>query len=293
MKGFNSKLIHGDIEAQKKKKDVFGSLKIPIYDTASFEFDSAESIENAFLGKSQAHAYSRITNPTISELENKLTLVSGAVGCLCCSSGMAAISNVILSICQSGDNIISTKYMFGNTVSLFDKTLKPFGIQARYIDLSDINEIDKNIDENTKAIFLENITNPHLIVFDIDQISKIAKDKNILLIIDNSLLTPYLFKSNDFGVDIEIVSTTKSISGGATSIGGAIIVYQTEKWLYNERIKDDFKKYGYEVLLKKLKKEVYRNLGSCLSPHNAYLPKYSSYRQVQVPSPEVSALQRT
>lgn len=271
MKGYNSKLVHGDLANQKLTGNMFGALRTPIYDCVAFEFSSAEETAEAFEGKIGAHAYSRISNPTIAELERRIAYFSNAKTTICLASGMAAIANTIISICSTGDNIITTKYLFGNTFSLFEQTFKSLGIETRYVDLTNNEEIERNIDSNTRGIFLENITNPHLIVFDIGKISEIASENGIILIVDNTLMTSYIFDSNLYNVDIEIISTTKSISGGATSVGGAIIIYDSSKWHKVPKLKDLYVKYGSDALEKKLRKEVYRNLGACLSPHNAYL----------------------
>ncbi len=262
-----TKLIHGNLE----NEDVYGSLKSPIYDSVAFEFKSAKAIEDAFFGRTLAHSYSRISNPTISELEKRLTLASEAYGVVAVSSGMAAISNVILSIAGSGANIITSPYLFGNTYSLFEKTLKRFGLITKYVDFSNINSIENAIDDKTVAIFFETITNPQLAVFDIEKIVEIANRYNILTILDNTLATFYLFSSKKWGINIEIISTTKWVSGGATSVGGAIFDYGNFDWLKNPWIKDDAERYGKNALLVRLKREVFRNTGGCLSPHNAYL----------------------
>jgi len=269
MKKLISKLIHGNI--LDTPKDPYRSLKMPIYDSASFDFESSAALEEAFLGTRDAFLYSRSANPTVTELQNRLQLFSNSNDCLCVSSGMAAISNVIISICDAGDNIISTKYLFGNTYSLFAKTIKSIGIETKFADLENFEELEKMIDSKTRAIFLEILTNPQLIIFDIIKLAELAEKHKILLIADNTILTPYVFQSNQYGIDVEIASTTKFISGGSTSVGGAIMTYNSNKWQYIPKLKDSFDKFGEHALNKKLTKEVYRNLGSCLSPNNAYL----------------------
>lgn len=269
MKGINSKLIHGDLT--KVNPDPHRCLKTPVYEAASFDFDSAEAVEAAFMGRSDAFMYTRVSNPTVRELETRLMLLSGSKSGMCTSSGMAAISTVILSVCGTGNNIITSQFLFGNTFSFFTRTIKQFGIESRMADFQDDADIISKIDTNTRAIFLEVITNPQLIVYDFDKIAKIAKERNILLIVDNSVLTPYIFNSGKTGADIEIFSTTKFISGGATSIGGAIMTFESEKWAFVPRLKDDFANLPREKFYKKLYKEVYKNLGVCLSPNSAWL----------------------
>ncbi len=269
MKHVSSKLIHG-LGSQPGNKN-FRSLKTPVYETASFDFESAEQVEAAFKGETDAYAYSRITNPTVSELEIRLKLLSDAEHCLCVSSGMAAVSNVFLSLCNTGDNIITSRYLFGNTYSFFAKTLKSLGIDARFTSMENPSEIEMLIDNNTRAIFVETISNPQLIVFDIEAISNIASKYNIPLVVDNSVLTPYIFACKNYKVDIEVFSTTKFISGGATSIGGAILTYSSDKWQFIPKLEPDFLKFGNQAFYKKLFKEIYRNIGGCLSPNSAYL----------------------
>lgn len=267
MKGFTSKAIH----TKFLKKDAHGSLHYPIYDSVAFEYDSAEDIELAFHGKKQGHMYTRITNPTVEHFEQKIKNVSGAFGVVALSSGMAAISNLIIAIAQSGDNIITTKHLFGNTYSLFEKTLKPWGLKVKYANLTDPDSIKSLIDKNTRAIFFETITNPQLEVVDIKKLSEIAKKNNILLVADTTITPIYFADLKGLGVNIELVSSTKYISGGATTVGGLIIDYGTFDWNNNPKFTNDAKKYGTFTFLIKLKRESYRNLGACLSPHNAYL----------------------
>jgi len=235
---------------------------MPVYETSAYEFDSSEDIELAFRGEKPAHAYSRVSNPTVSELENRLANLAGAASCLCMSSGMAAVSSVFLDLCRQGDSIVSSPYLFGNTLGLFENTLIPFGVDVRYAQMDDLSDLESQIDRTTRAIFLENISNPLLKVFDIRSIAELARKKGVLLIVDNTLLTPYLFSSLEAGVDIEILSNTKSISGGGTGIGGAVLAFDQGKW-------DLIKVQNGGEYIKKLRKDTFRNLGSCLSPFSA------------------------
>lgn len=267
MKKFSTRAIHN----KALKKDPFGALNFPVYDGVAFEFDTAEEIALAFEGKKPAHTYSRITNPTVENFEQKIKSVTGASSVAAVSSGMAAIANLIITIAQNGENIITTKHLFGNTYSLVEKVLKPWGLETKYTDLTDVSLIEKLIDKKTRAIFFETITNPQLEVADITAISQVARKKKILLIAD-STITPLGFTDlKKLGVDVEVLSSTKYLSGGATSVGGLIIDYGNYDWRNNPKLRDDAKKYGEYTLITKLKRETYHNLGACLSPHNAYL----------------------
>ena len=266
MKGFATKAIH----CGAMKKDVHGALRVPIYDNAAFEFESARAIQLAFEGRSLGHSYTRISNPTVEDLEERIRLLTDARGVVAVSSGMAAIANVILVLAETGGNIISSRCLFGNTYSLFEHTLKPWGLGVNYIDLTEADNLKRAINEKTRAVFLETITNPQLQVVDIAKISKIAVDFNIPVILDGTVTTPYLFRSKDFGVAIEVISSTKYISGGGTTVGGLIIDNGIQDWSACPRLKDTAKKYGPYALIAHLRREAYRNLGSCMAPHNAY-----------------------
>jgi len=246
-------------------------LHMPIYSNAAFEFEDAEQMENAFLGRQPDHMYSRISNPTVENFEQKIKAITGALSVTALSSGMAAISNVFFTFAKAGDNIITSKHLFGNSFSFFNSTLRAFGVEPRFCDLTDENDIEQNIDNNTKALFFETITNPQLEVVDIHQLSLIARDHQLLLIAD-STITPFnIFKAKDLGVNIEVISSTKIISGGATSIGGLIVDYGTFDWKVIPKLESLAQKFGPFAFNAKLRKEVFRNLGACLSPFNAYL----------------------
>lgn len=266
-RGFTTKAIHSGM----LKKDVHGALRMPVYDSVAFEFDNSNDLKLAFEGKKPCHSYSRITNPTVEDFEQRIKLLSDAFGVVAVSSGMAAISNIIMAIAEAGTNIVTTKFIFGNTYSLFEKTLKPWGLEVRYADMTDFSNIEEKFDSKTRAVFLETITNPQLQVADIQKIAELSAKHDIPLIIDGTLTTPYIFKSKDYGVAVEIISSTKYISGGAATVGGLIIDNGIFDWKKSPRMNEASKKYGPYALISHLKREVYRNLGSCLSAHNAFL----------------------
>ncbi|MEN8135486.1 MAG: PLP-dependent transferase [Thermodesulfobacteriota bacterium] len=267
MKGFSTRAIHGN----PLLRDPKGSLRPPIYDSVAFEHESGDSLRLTFEGKKLAYAYSRISNPTVSDFEQRLQLISGGIGVLAVSSGMAAISNTILALAGAGANIVTSKHLFGNTLSLLDKTLRPWGLEVRYVDTDDLAQVAGAIDAKTSAVFIESITNPQLDVPDCRRISAITAAQRVPLILDNTLLTPYLFNCGEHGVNIEILSSTKYISGGATSVGGVIIDHGNFDWRQASRLQERAAKQGQMALLAALRQEVYRNVGACLSPHNAYL----------------------
>lgn len=236
------------------KHDAYGSLSMPIYHTAAYEFDTAADMADAFTGKVIAPDYSRVMNPTVMYLEDKVKALTGASNVVAMSSGMAAISNTLMALASAGKNIVTSRHMFGNTFSLITESLKRFGVEARPCDLLNLDEVKDRMDENTCCIFLEIITNPQMEVADLKALSKIAHEYNVPLIADTTVIPFTQFSAKELGVDIEVVSSTKYLSGGATTLGGLVIDYGTTK---------DF---GH-----KMKNEMLFNFGAYMTPHVAYM----------------------
>lgn len=253
------------------KPDVYGSLSMPVYNAAAYEFKSAADMEAAFCGKSTDHTYSRITNPTVQFFEERVKFITGAYNVTALNSGMAAISNVFMTIAFAGANIVTSPHLFGNTYSFFLNTLKAFGVEVRFCDLTNEEEVRRNTDENTCAIFLEIITNPQMEVIDLSVINELAHEKNVPLIADTTIISFSTFKAKNFGVDIEVISSTKYVSGGATSVGGLIIDYATFDWTKNKRLSELAKEHKNHAFNFKLRKEIHRNLGAYMDPRTAYL----------------------
>ena len=253
------------------KPDAYKALSMPVYNCAAYEFDSAEAMEAAFTGKSAEFAYSRITNPTVQYFEDRVKAITGAFSVTALNSGMAAISNVFFAIAQSGKNIVTSRHLFGNTYSFFSSTLAAFGVEVRFCDLTNTEEISATIDENTCAVFLEIITNPQMEVADLKAISEITIDRKVPLIADTTIIPFCAFRACYFGVDIEIVSSTKYISGGATSLGGLIIDYATFDWQNSTRLSAMVNDFGAGAFTAKLRREIHRNLGAYMTPQVAYM----------------------
>lgn len=262
-----TKLLHTDYD----KPDAYGSLSMPVYHTAAYEFKTAEEMSDAFLGLSAEHTYSRITNPTVQYFEKLVRTMTGAAGVTALSSGMAAIANAIICIAKAGANIVTSPHLFGNTYSFFATTMAAFGVEARFCDLTNLEEVEQNTDEKTCCLFLEVITNPQLEIADLKALSEIAKRKGFPLIADTTVVSPQTFNAKDWGVNIEIISSTKYISGGATSVGGLIIDYANFDWNKSEKLKEMAKGFGPMSFSVKMRKEIHRNLGAYMTPHAAYM----------------------
>ncbi len=265
--GFTTRIIH----TPYAREDAHHALHQPIYSNAAFDFESAEQMELAFQGRLPVHAYSRISNPTVENFELRIKQITGALNVTALSSGMAAVSNAIFMLASTGSNIIASKHLFGNTYVFFESTIKDFGIETRFCDLTNNEEVKANIDENTVAIFVETITNPQLEVVDLKSLSDTAHALNVPFIADSTLTPPNVFSAKDFGIDIEIISSTKCISGGGTSVGGLIVDYGTFNWSKSKKLASYAKRFGPYAFNYKLRREIFRNLGACLSPFAAFL----------------------
>jgi len=224
--GFNSKLIHaGDY------RDEFGSAVTPIYQTSTFSFKSAQHGADLFAGKEKGYIYTRIGNPTINVLENKLAELENGYRGVALASGMAAVSTVYMAVLQQGDHMISTSAVYGPSRGVMETHFAKFGVDHSYIDTSDLDLIEKTIKPNTKLLYLETPANPTIQLTDIRKASEIAHKHNILVCVDNTFSSPYLQKPLNLGADIVLHSLTKFINGHADIVGGAIVA--KDEALYN------------------------------------------------------------
>lgn len=253
------------------KKDPYNSLHMPVYETVAYEFESAEDIAGAFQDKKPAHAYSRSTNPSVEYLERKVVAATGGRAALAMASGMAAISNTILALVRPGENILVSMHLFSHTYDLFHKTLRNLCLEARVCNLLDYENLEKNIDENTRLLFFETVTNPQLEVVNIKKLVNIARKYNIVVVADSTLTPINVFNAKAFNIDVEIMSSTKFISGGGTSVGGIVVDTGTNDWSGIHILSSFHEKKGEMALIAKLRKEIFRHFGSALSPRAAQL----------------------
>lgn len=251
------------------KKDPHNALQMPLYESVAYEFDSAEQIEANFKGEYIAHVYSRTSSPTVEYFELKMKALSSSHGVVAVSSGMAAISDTILAISKAGDNIISGNRLFGHTYALLKNTFSEFGLETRFSDLASEEEIEGLIDNKTRAIYFETVTNPQLEIADIEMLAKMAQKHNLLLIADSTLTPPNVFRAGKFGINIEVISTTKYISGGATSFGGAIVDHGNYDWKQNPNLAKYTEKFKQNAFIAKVRKNIYRNTGGSMAPQTA------------------------
>ncbi|MGF7398724.1 O-acetylhomoserine aminocarboxypropyltransferase/cysteine synthase [Thermoanaerobacterium thermosaccharolyticum] len=263
---FNTKLLHLNYGPDEKT----GASLTPIYQSTSFSH-SAEELENIFKGSEYGFTYTRINNPTIEAFERRIASLESGIGAVACSSGMAAITLAILNILKTGDEILSSSGIFGGTYELF-KDFENFGITVKFAKDNSIDAFKESITNNTKLIYIETIGNPKLDVPDIKSLSVLAHENKIPLIVDNTVTTPYLIRPIEMGADIVIHSTSKFINGHGNSIGGIIVDSGKFNWDFNKySMLKKFEKYGQFAYLAKLRKGLFRNIGACMSPFNAYL----------------------
>ena len=222
-----------------QKPDAYGALSMPVYYTAAFEFESAKAMGDAFCGRSMAPSYARIANPTTTYLEERVR------------------------------QIVASKHLFGNSVSLIRDTLGNFGVEPRFADFTKPEEVEAQIDDKTCALFFEIITNPQLFVADIRRLADIAHKAGVPLIADTTIVPFSAFRAADFGVDIEVVSSTKYISGGGTGLGGLLIDYGRFDWSLSPSpaLQARTKKVGKkQAFTARVKTELITNLGGLMTP---------------------------
>ena len=268
--GFSTKLIHSGIHPERYA----GATSIPIFETASYAYDTAQELADVFDGRKFGYRYSRISNPTVAAFEERMSSLESAVGAIATSAGMSAISTAVFALTEKGDEIISSKSLFGGTFVLFNKVLQKYGVKVIYVDISDVEACRKALSNKTRLVFLETIGNPKLDVPDIRKIADVARGSRIPLVIDATMTTPYLFKAGDFGADIIIHSATKYITGNGTAIGGIIIDCGHYDW--KKSAVEDIRKAAGTIdpvfaFLASARRSIFQNTGCCLSPFNAYL----------------------
>ena len=244
--GFNSKLIHaGSI------KDKFGSAIVPIYQTSTFAFESANEGAKCFAGESDGYIYTRIGNPTINALEEVIASLEGGFGAIATSSGMAAVSTIYMGLLAQGDHIVSTDAVYGPSRVIMETMFARFGVESTYVPTSNLDEIKKAIKPNTKMLFIETPTNPTMELTDLKACVAIAREHNLVLVVDNTFASPVLQRPIEMGADVVFHSMTKFINGHADIVAGIIITRTQE-------------------LYKKLRATMV-GMGCNMDPHQAFL----------------------
>lgn len=264
---FNTTLLHGS--AVKRYAD--GATVPPISQVSAFSYETAEQLEKVFGNKAPGYAYTRISNPVVSAFEQRVCELEKGIGAVACSSGMSAVTLSLLNILSEGDEIIAGSGLFGGTIDLFED-LEAFGITTKFAKHITVEEIEPLITEKTKVVFGEVIGNPGLDVVDIRAVAEFLHSRGIPLIADNTTATPYLVRPIELGADIVIHSTSKYINGGGNSVSGIIIDSGKFPWDVSRYPgMEKYRKFGAFAYLAKLRNGIWRNMGGCLAPMNAFL----------------------
>jgi methionine-gamma-lyase len=243
---FASKLIHGG-----GYKSILGEVNVPIYQSSTFEFESAEEGARCFNGESNGYIYTRLGNPTINVLERTVADLEKGFGGIATSSGMGAVSTIYMALLNKGDHIVSSDAVYGPSRGLMEDHFSRFGVESTYVDTSNLEEIKKAIKPNTKVLYIETPANPTISITDLKAAGEIAKKHNLLFVVDNTFSSPYLQRPIEFGADVVFHSITKFINGHADVVGGIIVA------------KD-------EALYKKIRSMMI-SMGCNMDPHQAYL----------------------
>lgn len=265
-------------------KDSQGTMAVPIYQTTAYEFRDVEHAANLFSLKELGNIYTRLNNPTTDVFEKRFAELEGGEAGLATSSGMSAIFYAIANSAEAGDNIVCARQLYGGSLTLSSHTLKRFGIEARFFDVHSPEEIHKLVDDKTKVIFFESLTNPSIDVADIEAITKIANEYGILSVVDNTVATPILCQPFKYGADISVHSASKYTTGQGLAIGGIFVERKglTEKLRANPRY-EHFNKpdasyhglvyvdVGLPPFTLRARLSLLRDLGAVSSPFNSWL----------------------
>jgi len=273
------------IHAGYNKKEGNGSMAVPITQTTAYAFRDAEHAANLFALKELGPIYTRLTNPTTDVLEQRFAQLEGGAAAICVASGQSAIFYAIANVAVAGDNILISDKLYGGAVTLLTHTIKRFGITAKIFRSEDASDLEEQIDENTKAIFFESLSNPQVAIADVESIVDIAKRNGVLTICDNTVATAALFNPIKWGVDVVVHSTSKYTNGQGTAIGGIIVerdgmaeFFKENAARYADFNEPDTSYHGLvytDVPLPnfclRVRLALLRDIGAAQSPHNSWL----------------------
>ena len=283
--GFETRLVHAGYDG----REAANAATPPIYASAAFDMESAERGDAVAGGNAVGFSYSRVANPTVAVLEQRLASLEGGVGAVAVASGMAAVSFALLCAAEGGGRIISPGNLYGASVDAMSSFFPHFGVHTDFVhDINDLHAVESLIGDDTRVIFAESVANPSTDVTDIEPLARLAHSHGIPLIIDNTVPTPYLLRPIEFGADIVVHSTTKGITGHGNAIGGVIIDAGRFDWANGrfpqftareQVISDDrgnewhsfADRFGAEAFIRRIRIKYLRTFGAVESPFNAYL----------------------
>ena len=273
------------IHAGYNKKQGNGEMAVPISQTTAYAFRDSEHAANLFALKELGPIYTRLTNPTTDVLEQRFAALEGGAAAICVSSGQAAIFYAIANVAEAGDNIIISDKLYGGAVTLLTHTIKRFGITAKVFKSDDASNLEELIDDKTKAIFFESLSNPQIAITDVEKVVEIAKRHGVLTICDNTVASAALFNPITWGVDVVVHSTSKYTNGQGTAIGGIIVerdglaeFFKANAKRYYHFVEPDASYHGLVYVniplpnfCLRIRLNLLRDIGATQSPHNSWL----------------------
>ena len=276
--GFETLAIHAGASPDEKT----GARNVPIYQTTAYVFDDVDQAASLFNLQTFGYIYSRLTNPTVSALEEKVAALEDGRGAVACSTGHAAQMLAMYVLMNPGDNFVASRNLYGGSITQFSHAFKKFGWNVNFVDPHDPENFRNAIDADTKAIFIEVLANPGGIILDLEPIAAIANEAGIPLIVDNTMATPYLCRPFEWGADLITHSMTKFLGGHGTSMGGIVVESGKFDWAQNDKFPsmtepdpayhgltfyETFGDFGFST---KAKAVALRDLGPTLAPQNAF-----------------------
>lgn len=264
--GFTSKTLHAD----RRGEIEHGSIHKPIHTSVMYGYDDARQLAAVFQGRQSGYSYGRQVNPTVTALQDKITLMENGVATVAFATGMAAIGSTLFALLRQGDHIVSSRFLFGNTNSLFQSCME-HGIEISFVDATSVDAVETAIQANTKLVFVETIANPGTQVADLDGIGKLCEARDLIYVVDNTMTTPYLFQAKRVQASLVINSLTKYIGGHANALGGAVTEMGQYDWSRFPHIYDNYKKgevSGWGI--QQIRKKGLRDFGASLGPEAAH-----------------------
>ncbi|MEJ6514953.1 MAG: cystathionine gamma-synthase family protein [Pseudomonadales bacterium] len=264
--GFTSKIIHCD----RRGPIEHGSIHKPIHTAVAYTYDDARDLAKVFQGKQPGYTYGRQVNPTVTALQDKVSLMEGGLATAAFATGMGAIGTTLFALLRAGDHVISSSFLFGNTNSLFN-SFSAHGIEVTFVDATDVANVEAAVQANTKLVFVETIANPRTQVTDLAEIGALCEQHGLIFFVDNTMTTPYLFQPSQVKASLVINSLTKYIGGHANALGGSVTELGNYDWQRFDNIYDDYKGADSRLWgITQIKKKGLRDLGASLGPEAAH-----------------------
>jgi O-acetylhomoserine (thiol)-lyase len=266
MMGFTSDIIHLD----RRGNIEHGSIHKPVHTAVTYTYDDARDLAAVFQGSQKGYTYGRQVNPTVTALQDKVTLMEAGHSTAAFSTGMAAIGTTLFTLLRAGDHFVSSSFLFGNTNSLFN-SFETHGIEVSFVDATSAEEIRAAVKDNTRLVFLETIANPRTQVSDLAAIGDLCKELGLVYMVDNTMTTPYLYQPGSHGASLVVNSLTKYIGGHANALGGAVTETGNFDWSTFPNLYDNYKKgevAGWAIT--QIKKKGLRDFGATLGPEAAH-----------------------